>query len=217
MTENSAAAEPNPGLKVSNLRCERGGRALFSGLSFALEPGQLLRISGKNGSGKSSLLRILCGLLAPADGQVLWRGKPITQDRESFHAELIYLGHMPALKNDLSAVENLVVAAALSGSAATHLDARAAIEASGLAPLASRMVRAMSQGQKQRVALARLGLTPAKPLWLLDEPFNALDQDANLALQDRIMGHVQSGGIVVLSSHQPLAIDKSPCVVGVQL
>jgi len=214
---DTASTMTKPTLHLQNLACTRGGKVLFMDLSVLLEPGQLLRITGSNGTGKSSLLRMLCGLLIPSTGSVHWRGEPINVDRDFFHTQLIYLGHTPALKGDLSAVENIMAAGNLSGDAITSSMARDALIASGLGHLASRLARTFSQGQKQRVALARLQLAQHKPLWLLDEPFNALDQAANEALQALIQGHLVRGGIVALSSHQAVALDQIDQVVRVNL
>ncbi len=204
-------------LHLQNLACMRGGKTLFADLSVALEPGHLLRITGSNGAGKSSLLRMLCGLLTPSMGSIQWGGNPIHSDRDFFHTQLIYLGHTPALKGDLSAEENIIAAGSLTGDAITSSMARSALVDSGLGHLASRLARTFSQGQKQRVALARLQLAQDKPLWLLDEPFNALDQDANEALQALIQGHLSGGGMVALSSHQLVALDRIDRVVRVNL
>ena len=204
-------------LHLQNLACMRGGKTLFTDLSVVLEPGHLLRITGSNGAGKSSLLRMLCGLLTPSMGSIQWGASSIDADRDSFHTQLIYLGHTPALKGDLSAEENIMAAGSLSGDAITSSMARAALVSSGLGHLASRLARTFSQGQKQRVALARLQLAKDKPLWLLDEPFNALDQDANEALQVLIQGHLTRGGMVALSSHQAVALDQIDRVVRVNL
>jgi heme exporter protein A len=204
-------------LHLQNLACMRGGKTLFTDLSVVLEPGHLLRITGSNGAGKSSLLRMLCGLLTPSMGSIQWGASSIDADRDSFHTQLIYLGHTPALKGDLSAEENIIAAGSLSGAAITSSMARAALVSSGLGHLASRLARTFSQGQKQRVALARLQLAKDKPLWLLDEPFNALDQDANEALQALIQRHLTRGGMVALSSHQAVALDQIDRVVRVNL
>lgn len=214
---DTAPAMTTATLRLQNLACARGGKSLFSDLSIHLEPGQLLRITGSNGAGKSSLLRMLCGLLMPSAGVIHWRGEPIHADRDFFHTQLIYLGHTPALKGDLSAVENIVAAGNLSGDAISGSKARDALIASGLGHLASKLARTFSQGQKQRVALARLQLAQHIPLWLLDEPFNALDQAANEALQALIQGHLVRGGIVALSSHQVVALDQIDRVVRVNL
>ena len=204
-------------LHLQNLACMRGGKTLFTDLSVVLEPGHLLRITGSNGAGKSSLLRMLCGLLTPSMGSIQWGASSIDADRDSFHTQLIYLGHTPALKGDLSAEENIMAAGSLSGAAITSSMARDALVSSGLGHLASRLARTFSQGQKQRVALARLQLAKDKPLWLLDEPFNALDQDANEALQALIQRHLTRGGMVALSSHQAVALDQIDRVVRVNL
>jgi heme exporter protein A len=204
-------------LHLQNLTCMRGGKTLFTDLSAVLEPGHLLRITGSNGAGKSSLLRMICGLLTPSMGNIQWGANAIHADRDFFHTQLIYLGHTPALKGDLSAEENIIAAGSLSGDAITSSMARAALVRSGLGHLASKLARTFSQGQKQRVALARLQLAEDKPLWLLDEPFNALDQDANEALQALIQGHLIRGGMVALSSHQVVALDQIDRVVRVSL
>jgi heme exporter protein A len=204
-------------LHLQNLACARGGKTLFTDLSVVLEPGHLLRITGSNGAGKSSLLRMLCGLLTPSMGSIQWGASAIAADRDFFHTQLIYLGHTPALKGDLSAEENIIAAGSLSGDVITSSMARAALVNSGLGHLASKLARTLSQGQKQRVALARLQLAQDKPLWLLDEPFNALDQDANEALQALIQGHLTRGGMVALSSHQLVALDQIDRVVRVNL
>jgi heme exporter protein A len=205
------------GLQLQSVTCVRGGKTLFADLSLALQPGQLLRITGSNGAGKSSLLRILCGLLMASGGRVLWGTHPINHDRDAFHTQLIYLGHTAALKGDLSAEENIMAAGSLSGDVITNSMARSALIAAGLGHLASKLARTFSQGQKQRVALARLHLAQHKPLWLLDEPFNALDQNANEALQVLIREHLLRGGIVALSSHQIVALDQMDRVVRVNL
>jgi heme exporter protein A len=204
-------------LHLQNLACMRSGKTLFTDLSVLLEPGHLLRITGSNGAGKSSLLRMLCGLLTPSMGSIQWGTNPIHADRDFFNTQLIYLGHTPALKGDLSAEENIIAAGSLSGDVITSDMARAALVRSGLGHLASKLARTFSQGQKQRVALARLQLAQDKPLWLLDEPFNALDQDANEALQALIKGHLIRGGMVALSSHQVVALDQIDRVVRVSL
>ena len=213
---NVPAMNPSA-LHLQNLACMRGGKTLFSDLSLVLEPGHLLRITGSNGTGKSSLLRMLCGLLTPSMGSIQWGVSSIDADRDSFHTQLIYLGHTPALKGDLSAEENIISAGNLSGDVITSSMARSALVSSGLGHLASKLARTFSQGQKQRVALARLQLAQDKPLWLLDEPFNALDHDANEALQVLIQGHLTRGGMVALSSHQAVALDQIDRVVRVNL
>ena len=204
----TAHATPSPAaLELRDLACVRGRRRLFRGLNATLAPGQLLRVGGANGAGKTSLLRLLCGLLAPAHGQVLWQGQDLKRVRDSFHRQLIYLGHAAALKDDLSPLENLRVAVRLGGDAADDAAARRALADAGLAGREHVPARTLSQGQRRRAALARLPLGSAA-LWVLDEPFNALDAAATGWLLGLIEGHLQSAGMVVLTSHQPVALSE---------
>jgi heme exporter protein A len=196
------------GLELSDLGCVRGRRRLFRGLNLALPPGRLLRVTGANGAGKTSLLRMLCGLLAPAQGQVLWQGQPLPRVREEFHRQLIYLGHAAALKDDLSPLENLQVALRLGGGETDETAALRALADAGLRGREHVPVRTLSQGQRRRAALARLPLGQAL-LWVLDEPFNALDTVANAWLLGLIEAHLQRGGLVVLTSHQPVALSET--------
>ena len=193
-------------LELRNLACRRGNRLLFRGLTRELLPGQLLRVAGANGAGKTSLLRILCGLLAPTAGEVLWQGKPVRAQREDFNRQLIYLGHAAALKDDLSALENLVAATRLTGTGIEMSAARTALADAGLAGREHLPVRVLSQGQRRRAALARLAVQPAR-LWVLDEPFNALDSAANAWLAGLVREHLAQGGQLVLTSHQPVPLD----------
>ncbi|MCE7527586.1 cytochrome c biogenesis heme-transporting ATPase CcmA [Polynucleobacter sp. IMCC 30228] len=204
-------------LLLENLAGTRGGKVLFSELTQLIKPGQLLHIVGKNGSGKSSLLRILCGLLSPSSGQVKWSGQAIRTDAEQFNAQLIYLGHVPALKGDLTAAENLLSAALCRQDALSISEVDDVLRKVGLLALRNTMVRTLSQGQKQRIALAQLQLQPRKQFWLLDEPFNALDRDASDALQQCIQQHLQLGGIVALSSHQEILLQQPNALVRIEL
>ncbi|NCV78494.1 MAG: cytochrome c biogenesis heme-transporting ATPase CcmA [Burkholderiaceae bacterium] len=204
-------------LRLESITCVRGDRTLFEELNLEIKPGSILRISGDNGSGKSSLLRILCGLLTPHAGKVFWGSDPITEDRDQFHGELIYLGHIPALKADFSAIENLMSLALLGGQSISNEEAMNALREAGLDRQAHRFIRTLSQGQKQRIALSRLLLPQPKSIWILDEPFNALDRDANRALQNLLINHVNRGGIVALSSHQDLQIDDNVRVIRLKL
>jgi heme exporter protein A len=204
-------------LRLESITCVRGDRTLFEELNLEINPGSILRISGVNGSGKSSLLRILCGLLTPHAGKVFWGSDPITEDRDQFHGELIYLGHIPALKADFSAIENLMSLALLGGQSISNEEAMNALREAGLDRQAHRFIRTLSQGQKQRIALSRLLLPQPKSIWILDEPFNALDRDANRALQNLLINHVNRGGIVALSSHQDLQIDDNARVIRLEL
>jgi heme exporter protein A len=193
-------------LQVIHLACTRGERTLFRGASFTLDARGLLHVAGANGSGKTSLLRMVCGLGVADEGEVRWRGEPIRTLREAYWRETVYLGHAHALKDDLSATENLLVACTLAGRAVTRDAAREALAAFGLAACMHLPVRALSQGQKRRSALARLALSKAAPLWILDEPFAALDVDAVAHLEQRLLAHVAAGGSVIFTTHQTAAI-----------
>ena len=202
-----AGVPMSTGLELRQLECVRGRRSLFKGLNLQVRPGQLLRLKGANGAGKTSLLRMICGLLAPASGDVLWRGQRVSVLREEFGRELIYLGHAAALKDDLSALENLQTTCLLAGCATSLPQAAAALGEAGLRGRERAPARVLSQGQRKRVALARLVLGHDAPLWVLDEPFNALDVAATDWLIGLIGTQVQRGGIVVLTSHQSVVFD----------
>lgn len=191
-----------PLLQLRDLGCRRGGRDLFTGLNLGLGRGSLLRVTGANGAGKTSLLRMVCGLLLPTVGEVLWRGTRIGTQREEFHRQLAYLGHGAAVKDDLSAIENLLSAARLAGIDPDPKRAAAALASTGLRGHERLAVRSLSQGQRRRVALARLVLASDAPLWVLDEPFNALDAAASAWLAQLIGAHAERGGIVLWSGHQ---------------
>jgi heme exporter protein A len=194
-------------LELKDVGCVRGERILFSAISLTLEKSMLLRVGGANGAGKTSLLRIICGLMLPAHGEVRWRGENIRALREEYWRDLIYVGHMNALKDDLTPVENLAMGAALAGRAADRQRAGDALEAFDLAHCALLPVRVLSQGQRRRVALARLVMGGAAPLWILDEPFTALDARAVQLMQRLVADHVAGGGAAILTTHQDVPID----------
>lgn len=191
-----------PVLQARALACERGGRRLFEGLDLALSEGQALWLSGGNGSGKTSLLRLLAGLGLPAEGEVLWRGRPVRELREDFHRQLLYCGHAAGIKDDLAAWENVACSAALAGHRIGRAHAEAALERAGLDGVSELPAHALSQGQRRRVALARLYLEPLPPLLLLDEPYTALDARAVATLAERIGTHLDSGGMAIYTTHQ---------------
>lgn len=197
-------------LELRDVACARGGRLLFGALSLRLDAGQWLQVAGDNGAGKSSLLRLVAGLLPAAGGQVLWRGLPLADQRERLGAERLYLGHEPALKDDLTALENLQAACALAGEAVDSEQALDALHQAGLRGSTHRPVRQLSQGQRRRCALARLPLSRRRALWVLDEPFNALDTSACDWLAHLLRQHLRAGGLAVLTSHQPLPLDGTP-------
>ena len=195
-------ATSNIRLQAHQLACGRGDRQLFSDLSFELQGGQALWLKGRNGSGKTSALRLLCGLGRPLLGEVRWNGVPIERLREDYHRQLIYCGHASAVKDDLLAWENVAVSSALSGIACSRDQALAALVSVGLGGVAERPARALSQGQRRRVALARLAVEPLPPLLLLDEPFVALDQAAVQTLCRTLNRHLAEGGMLVYTTHQ---------------
>ena len=204
-------------LELRALQCVRGDRLLFGAVSASVRAGQMLRVQGANGAGKTSLLRMICGLAQPAGGQVLWLGQPIARLREEFNRQLVYLGHAPALKDDLSALENLHAGSGLGGLPCSHAEATAALAQAGLRGRERLPARVLSQGQRKRVALARLALSHAAALWVLDEPFNALDDAACTWLQGLIDAQLGRGGVVVLTSHQARAWDATPAQVAITL
>ncbi len=194
-------------LEARGVECVRGDRTLFSALDLALEAGQLLRVMGANGVGKTSLLRILCGLRAPSQGAVLWSGNPIARVREDFHQNLLYVGHLSGLKDDFSAIENLAGSSAIDGTDVDLANILQALDVLGVEHCSRIPVRHLSQGQKRRVTLARLLLAAERPLWILDEPFNALDVRAVALVEGLLTAHAAAGGTVVFTTHLEPSMD----------
>ncbi len=192
-------------LTASNLSLSRGDRRLFYGVSFTLESGQWLHLEGDNGVGKTSLLRLLCGLISLEEGEIRWKGQTTAKTPEIFRADLAYLGHQLALKQDLSPLENLRADAAISGRELSVKDAMAALAQMGLRAREHLPVRVLSQGQQRRTALSRLIVSTAA-LWILDEPFVALDAAAQNALAGVINAHLSRQGMVLLTSHQAVSL-----------
>jgi heme exporter protein A len=189
-------------LQTSQLALARGHRRLFEALDIVVAPGEALRVLGRNGSGKTSLLRVLCGLAQATSGEVIWRGQAIAQQRDDFHASLVYIGHHSGIKDDLSALENVLFAATLAGQRITHFDARRALALVGLEDRLNQPARLLSAGQRRRVLLARLALAPKGALLVLDEPFNALDQESVQVLTGVLEGQLADGAVVVYTTHQ---------------
>ena len=194
----------------------RGRRRLFVGLNFEVRAGDLLRVTGANGSGKTSLLRILCGLLSPVSGKVRWSGGDIGLLREEYWRQLLYIGHAHAVKGELTALENLVVSCTLAGINVSREQALEALSRLGLAGYEALPVKILSRGQQRRVALARLFPSEKIPLWILDEPFDALDTGAVDCVRLLIAQRLAHGGAVVLTTHQEIKFD-SPQVQRIEL
>ena len=192
-------------LEVVDLVCVRGTRRLFEDLSFTQTAGELLYVHGPNGSGKTTLLRTLCGLALPEAGEIRWRGQSIRRLGEEYHREMAYVGHLNGVKDELTAFENLRVAGQLAGINAGEAQAEAALQRLELSACAELPGKVLSQGQKRRVALARL-LLAARALWIMDEPFNALDTKAVGMIQAILSEHLDNGGMVILTTHQEVEI-----------
>jgi heme exporter protein A len=195
------ASEHTPELTAVDLSCIRAERVLFQKLSFTLPAGKLMLVLGANGSGKTSLLRILAGLSAPVEGQVRWNRGPLAASRRDIH----YIGHLNGIKEALTPRENLIVAGALMASE-RNSKVDQAITWCGLDAVSDVPAAALSSGQRRRVAIARLALTPAR-LWVLDEPLTALDDAGKSMVRDLLQTHVQDGGAAVLATHEALQLD----------
>lgn len=200
------------GLSAHGLQCVRDDRILFDQLDFHIDAGQVMQIEGHNGSGKTSLLRILCGLTLPTEGEVCWQGESIERSRETYQAALNYVGHHHGVKGELTPEENLRVAKALCANP-TDISLFDALEQVGLYGFEDVPARTLSAGQQRRVGLARLLISKA-PLWILDEPFTALDKKGIACIESLIENHATQGGIVVLTSHHPV---KNPRLERLQL
>lgn len=192
-------------LNVTGLECIRGDRQLFSSLDFSLKAGELLHVHGHNGSGKTTLLRTLCGLLTPEQGEIFWGEKSIHALGDDYRKDVVYFGHNNGIKDDLTGVENLHVLSTMDGVVSDEKQEWAALKEMGLAGYEDLPTGMLSQGQKKRVALARLLLSESL-LWILDEPFTALDKAAVDHLQGVISAHLGCGGLVVLTTHQDVRL-----------
>lgn len=189
-------------VKAQQLTSVRAGRTLFADLDVQVEAGGVLHVEGPNGAGKSTLLRILAGLLKPQSGQVELFGEPADADLEQWQRRLLFIGHKAAIKSELTALENLDLQACFDGAAVA--DPWDLLETVGLLGLEDIPAQQLSAGQQRRIALARLWYSPA-PLWILDEPFTALDQAGIELLQQRFAAHSAAGGTLLLTSHQALS------------
>jgi heme exporter protein A len=192
-------------LEAHDLAARRGDAQLFSGVNLSLPPGTALFVRGPNGSGKTTLLRILAGTTQAAAGRVLWRGKQVGPFHPALRACAVFIGHAPALKDELTAEENLASLATLHGAPAERAAVLQALNAWSLSRQRALPARVLSQGQRRRVALARLWLL-SRPLWLLDEPATALDAAGQVTLRDALAAHLAARGIAVIATHQDLPV-----------
>ena len=198
----------NHELTVDKLVGIRGDRLLFDNLNFNLSNGSVLYLQGANGSGKTTLLRTICGLSKPHEGAINWCGENINSLAEEYSKHVLYIGHLAGIKEDLTALENLQFSLALSGADISKNNATEVLKMLGLANGLNLPTRMLSQGQKRRVALARLWLQDL-PLWILDEPFTALDASATSLLKQKIEAFANDGGIVVMTTHQEVVMSVS--------
>jgi heme exporter protein A len=201
----SISASSHPILEARAITCVRGERLLFSDLNLQVFAGQCFHVRGVNGVGKTSLLRLLTGLASPEAGEILWNGSSIKKDASEYHSQLLFSGHRDALKEDLTALENLRMYAAIDGLTISEKEAFGALWRFGLKGREDLPVNCLSAGQKKRVLMARMQIRRAL-VWILDEPFNALDTSAVGELQALIAEHLEGNGMVVLTSHQALSI-----------
>lgn len=183
----------------------RGDRRLFSNVNFSLTPGSYLQLTGPNGSGKTSLLRIICGLMTPASGEIRWDGTKTRSLAEEYSRSVTYIGHRNGVKEELSSIENLRIASGVSGIGLSREEARAALVRVGLGGRENLPARFLSEGQRRRSALARL-LTCGTALWLLDEVLASLDQAAGILIGSVIGEHLSKGGMAIVATHQELHI-----------
>jgi len=198
---------PDPVLEAEDLECIRGDRVLFRSLSFRVGAGTILLVEGPNGSGKTSLLRMACGLSQPSTGAIRWRGENLRRGADRFYSELSYVGHSPGIKADLTPIENLRFDQSLAGGRADLCDI---LNRMGLGRFMDTPCRFLSAGQRRRVALARLQACPAT-VWILDEPFTAIDHEGVADLTRVMAEHARSGGLLLLTTHQ--AVDFDSCEV----
>ncbi|PRY65155.1 heme exporter protein A [Vreelandella songnenensis] len=201
-------------LEARKLACERDGRWLFEGLDLSIRSGEILRIEGSNGSGKTTLLKLLSGQLSDYQGELFWNGAPLGKVREQFLANLLYLGHSPGIKAGLTPLENLAWYQALGGERGSEAQRLVALEQVGLGGFEDVPAGQLSAGQQRRVALARLTLT-RRALWVLDEPFTAIDRQGVAALEAQLAAHASAGGCVLVTTHHTLS--ASSAVRSIQL
>jgi len=200
-------------LSADNLTLIRGERCLFEGLGFGLGSGELLLLEGRNGCGKTSLMRAIAGMLSLETGEILWNGIPVLKQRQAFHGALVWLAHRTGLKGDLNMVENLQFEASLR--AQSNRDQEEVFARLGIERLKRLPLRSLSAGQQRRVALARM-LLAAVPLWLLDEPFTNLDREGRTLVMRLVEEHLAAGGLCVMAAHQDIDVDAPVTTIRLQ-
>ena len=194
-------------LEVSNLTAIRDDRVLFENLQFEIKPGELVQIEGRNGTGKTTLLRIVTGLGDIEEGIIKWKGEEVEKSRDVFHQDLLFLGHQTGVKRELTALENLRFYQSIHNNRSSEEEIFAALAQVGLAGREDVPVAQLSAGQQRRVALARLWLSN-QILWILDEPLTAIDKQGVKVLESLFASHADNGGIVVLTTHQDMFADS---------
>ncbi|EMD79374.1 cytochrome c biogenesis heme-transporting ATPase CcmA [Vibrio alginolyticus] len=194
-------------LEVSNLTAIRDERVLFENLQFEIKPGELVQIEGRNGTGKTTLLRIVTGLGDREEGVIKWKGEEVEKSRDVFHQDLLFLGHQTGVKRELTALENLRFYQSIQNNRSSDEEIFIALTQVGLAGREDVPVAQLSAGQQRRVALARLWLSK-QILWILDEPLTAIDKQGVKVLESLFASHADNGGIVVLTTHQDMFSDS---------
>jgi len=205
LTSGPGSVRPVISLAVQGLACSRNDSVLFSGLEFVVNAGQMLMIEGANGSGKTSLLKTLCGFILPDEGEVFWCGNNIRNCMDDYLAGMRYVGHNNGVKSGLTCTENLNIACALFG-AARSVDIAGILQQYGLGRHADTPAQMLSSGQRRRLALARLSIDRSG-IWILDEPFTSLDEKGKVFMRQRFVEQLSGGGIIVLTSHEPVLLD----------
>jgi len=200
---NQTSSLVSPLISATNLTCIREERLLFDQLNIEINTGDIVQVEGPNGSGKTSLLRILAGLSQPFEGEVFFNNQLISQSREEFHQSLLYLGHLPGVKGEMSAVENLTFNLALHGTSDSSTDIEQILAEVNLTGFEDSLASHLSAGQHRRISLARLYKSTAN-IWILDEPFTAIDKQGVHALEQLFKAHIKQGGCVILTTHQDL-------------
>lgn len=192
-------------LEIDKVGCVRGDRRLFRDMNFTLTPGKFVQLTGSNGSGKTSLLRIICGLMEPEEGEIRWRGADIRSLGEEYFTDITYVGHRNGVKEELTSIENLRISSGLAGNEISKAEAREALGRFGLGGREALAARLLSEGQRRRLALARLVICK-KAVWVLDEVLTSLDKAAVGLMKALIEEHLENGGMAIVATHQELTI-----------